>query len=71
LSAGYSIYRVWLAQATFWLDDEPTIMTAMTAGFSRMTATAVNEKAPGARRVLKTALNMRVVTVQVHICTAE
>jgi len=36
-------------------------MTAMTAVFSRMTATAVNETVPGAVRVLKVLLYMRYV----------
>jgi len=46
-------------------------MTAMTAVFSRMTATAVNETVPGAVRILKMLLYMGYIPVQVHICTAE
>lgn len=46
-------------------------MTAMTAVFSRMTATAVNEAVPGTVRSLKVLLYTGYVPVQVHICTAE
>ena len=64
------VHWAWGGDAAIWLDDSPT-MTAMTAVFSRMTATAANEKTHKSGMVLKTDLNLRVSTVQVHICTAE
>jgi hypothetical protein len=43
------------------------MMTAMTAVFSRVTATAVNERGPGTVRIQRVLLYMEYVPVQVHI----
>jgi len=46
-------------------------MTAMTAVFSRVTATAVNEKKPGEMGILQMLLNMEYVPVHVRTYTAD
>jgi hypothetical protein len=48
------VCRAWSGGAAVWLDDDPTL-AAMTAVFSRMTATAVNERESGARWIPGTA----------------
>jgi len=50
--------------------SSPT-MTAMTAVFSRVTATAVNERTTGAIGILEMLLDMEYVPVHVRTYTAE